>query len=164
MLTQGVLLRAKPEQAQWIVEARVGAYGTDSDNLLVGVPQTKIPNVVPVLPSGTIPEIPLIKRTRQQGLAKLALFAYDRASGQMVWNSGTLLASSHSKDVHVLGVGPIRSGSIRDGADFAGMKLPMATDESDPYLAPSTPSQPHPGGSARAIQSPVSSDYDAFLP
>ena len=36
MLTQGVLLRTKPEQAQWIVEARVGAYGTDAYNVAGG--------------------------------------------------------------------------------------------------------------------------------
>src|SRR3954454_21399263 len=43
MLAQGVLLRTKPEQAQWVVEARVGAYGTDSYNLLVGIAQTTVP-------------------------------------------------------------------------------------------------------------------------
>ena len=36
MLTQGVLLRTKPEQAQWIVEARVGAYGTDAYSCACG--------------------------------------------------------------------------------------------------------------------------------
>ena len=36
MLQQGVLLRAKPEQAQWVVEARVGAYGTNDDSWLIG--------------------------------------------------------------------------------------------------------------------------------
>src|SRR5262249_16054320 len=124
MLAQGVLLRAKPEQAQWIVEARVGAYGTDSDSLLVGIPPTTLPPPLTGVPTGTIPEIPLIKRSRQQGVAKLALFAYDRASGQIVWNSGTSLATANAKDVYVGGVGPIQSGSIRGDTEFAGMKLP----------------------------------------
>ncbi|MFO0952777.1 MAG: DUF6655 family protein [Isosphaeraceae bacterium] len=44
LLMQGVLLRQKPEQAQWVVEARVGAYGTDDYNWLVGIPQTTIPD------------------------------------------------------------------------------------------------------------------------
>src|SRR3954453_15214278 len=43
LLTQGALLRANPEQAQWIVEARVGAYGTDAYNAMVGIPQTTVP-------------------------------------------------------------------------------------------------------------------------
>src|SRR3954465_13272191 len=101
MLSQGVLLRAKPEQAQWIVEARVGAYGTDEYNLLVGIPQTSIPPTITGMPTGTVPEMPLIKKSNQQGVAKLALFAYDRASGQFVWSSGTLLATSSAKDVYV---------------------------------------------------------------
>ena len=162
MLTQGVLLRAKPEQAQWIVEARVGAYGTDSDNLLVGIPQTTIPNVVPLVPSGTIPEVPLIKRTRQQGVAKLALFAYDRASGQMVWSSGTMLASSNSKDVHILGAGPFHSDSIRDGTDFIGMQLPIGTENST--AKQTTPGRGRPDNATPAAPSPGSTDYDAFIP
>src|SRR4051794_92001 len=113
MLAQGVLLRAKPEQAQWVVEARVGAYGTDENNLLVGIPQTTIPQTVTGMPAGNIPEISLIKKSDQQGVAKLALFAYDRASGQLVWNSGTMTAKATAKDIYVGGVGPIQSGSIR---------------------------------------------------
>ncbi|GAC1469657.1 MAG: hypothetical protein NVSMB9_13700 [Isosphaeraceae bacterium] len=129
MLTQGVLLRQKPEQAQWIVEARVGAYGTDSNSWLLGVPQTTIPPTVTGMPTGTIPEISLLKKNDQRGIAKLALFAYDRESGQYVWNSGTMLAISTAKDVHVLGVGPIQSGSIRNGTEFVGIKLPIPSEK-----------------------------------
>src|SRR5258707_4618191 len=57
MLQQGVLLRAKPEQAQWIVEARVGAYGTNDYSLLIGIPQTTIPGTITGMPQGSIPEI-----------------------------------------------------------------------------------------------------------
>src|SRR4051812_1004528 len=62
MLSQGVLLRTKAEQAQWVVEARVGAYGTDEYNYLIGVPQTTIPTLVPGVPGGTIPEVPVVKK------------------------------------------------------------------------------------------------------
>jgi len=128
MLTQGVLLRQKPEQAQWVVEARVGAYGTDEDSWLLGVQQTTVPPTVTGMPSGTIPEIPIIKRSRQSGVAKLALFAYDRNSGQLVWNSGTMLAVANAKDVHVLGVGPIHSGPLHTKPEFVGIKLPLPAD------------------------------------
>src|SRR4051812_37876162 len=123
MLQQGVLLRAKPEQAQWIVEARVGAYGTNEYSLLVGIPQTTVPATVTGMPQGTVPEIPLAKRSEQQAIAKLALFAYDRSSGQIVWNSGTMLETSNAKDVYVAGLGPFQSGSIRGGTQFVGIKL-----------------------------------------
>lgn len=125
MLRQGVLLRTKPEQAQWIVEARVGAYGTDSSNWLLGIPQTTIPPSFTGVPTGTIPEISLIKKSDQKAAAKMALFAYDRASGQLVWTSGTSMAQSNAKDVYVGGVGPIQSGSIYQSPEFIGMKLPL---------------------------------------
>lgn len=125
MLTQGVLIRAKPEQAQYIVEAAVGAYGTDEDSFLVGIPQTTVPNVMPGVPSGTIPEVTLAKRSRQQAVAKLSLFAYDRASGQIAWRSGTLLDKADTKDVYVGGFGPIKSGTISTGTEVAGIKIPI---------------------------------------
>ncbi len=129
MLTQGVLIRQKPEQAQWIVEARVGAYGTDSYNWLLGIQQTNIPPTLTGIPSGTIPEIPIIKKSDQSGVVKLALFAYDRTSGQLVWNSGTQLSTSSAKDLYVGGIGPIQSGTIRGGTEFVGVRLPLTSEE-----------------------------------
>ncbi len=140
MLSQGVLLKSKPEQAQWIVEARVGAYGTDDYSLLVGVPQTTIPSTLPGIPSGTIPEIPLIKRSDQHALAKLALFAYDRTSGGVVWESGTALATSNAKDTFVGGIGPIQGGTIRKKNRWIGVNLPMLSDP-EPVAAPDGPSR-----------------------
>jgi hypothetical protein len=134
LLEQGVLLRQKPEQAQWVVEARVGAYGTDAYDWLFGIQQTTIPQTLTGVPAGTIPEVGLIKKNDQRGVAKLALFAYDRSSGQLVWNSGTIVAVATAKDVYVLGVGPIQSGTIRGGRDFVGVRLPIPS-EADPVAA-----------------------------
>ena len=57
-----------------------------------------------------------------------ALFAYDRSSGRLVWQSGTMMSVATAKDVTVFGVGPIRSGTIRDGTDLAGIKIPLSAD------------------------------------
>ncbi len=135
MLSQGMLLKEKREQAQWVVEARVGAYGTDDYNFLIGVQQTTIPTVVAGLPAGTIPEIPLAKKSEQWAVAKMALFAYDKTSGQMVWKSGTMLAVSTAKDVYVGGIGPIQSGTIRKRNKRIGVNIPMITDP-EPWNAP----------------------------
>lgn len=132
MLTQGVLLRQKAEQSQWVVEARVGAYGTDEKNWLLGLPQTTVPQTITGMPAGTIPKIPIAEKNDQRGVAKLALFAYDRASGQLVWRSGTMLAVATAKDVSVLGIGPIESGTIRDGTEFAGIRLPLPGENPPP--------------------------------
>ena len=166
MLAQGVLLRQKQEQAQWVVEARVGAYGTDAYTWLLGLSQTTVPSTVTGVPSGTIPELPLIKKSDQQGVAKLALFAYDRASGQLVWNSGTEVAIASAKDVHVLGVGPIQSGSIRGGTEFVGIRLPVPSDTgaSEPVVPDSKP-RTSPGFTEPALRhSATYTDADAFGP
>jgi hypothetical protein len=136
MLAQGVLLRAKPEQAQLVLEARVGAYGTDNYNWLLGVPQTTVPVTLAGLPTGTIPEIPIIKKSHQQGIAKLALFAYERASGQLVWRSGTQLAMADAKDVYVGGVGPVQSGTIRQKDKRVGINVPMNSDPTPSLVVP----------------------------
>jgi hypothetical protein len=167
LLTQGVLLRTKAEQAQWIVEARVGAYGTDSYNMLVGMPQTTVPPTLPGIPTGTIPEMSLLKKSHQEGVAKLALFAYDRASGQLVWTSGTVLATSSAKDLYVGGVGPIQGGTIRGGTKFIGTKIPLpsealaspATPGEKEKFSPALPFNASPLPSASAL-----SDQEAFAP
>jgi hypothetical protein len=164
MLQQGVLLRAKPEQAQWIVEARVGAYGTNDYGLLVGIPQTTIPGTLAGLPQGTIPELAVAKRSEQQAIAKMALFAYDRSSGQIVWNSGTMLETSTAKDVYVGGLGPIQSGTIHGGTEFIGIKIPLTAEAAanDPNSPPSARAAvPF---STPALRQSGTLDLDAFAP
>jgi hypothetical protein len=163
MLAQGVLLRAKPEQAQWIVEARVGAYGTDESNWLLGIPQTTIPQTITGMPTGTIPEMALVKKNDQQGIAKLALFAYDRGSGQLVWNSGTALATATAKDVYLGGVGPIQSGSIRGGTRLVGVRIPLPA-ESDAPADTSGPRTAPPFSDPALRITPSGADADAFAP
>ena len=84
---------------------------------------TLIPATVTGVPTGTIPKLPLVERNRQTAVAKLAIFAYDRASGQLVWQSGTMLDKADTKDVYVGGFGPIKSGTIQDGTDPAVLPL-----------------------------------------
>ncbi len=165
LLAQGVLLRAKPEQAQWIVEARVGVYGTNNYDWLFGVQQTTIPATITGMPSGTIPEIPLAKKSNQQGVVKLALYAYDRASGQVTWNSGTMLSSSDAKDVYIGGIGPIQSGSIRSGTEFIGVRLPTIEDVYADEEKPLLPPRSDVPFNAPSLSLPSSaSDADSFAP
>jgi hypothetical protein len=169
MLSQGVLLRSKPEQAQWIVEPSVGAYGTDAYNWLVGVQQMTMPVAVPGLPTGTIPEMPFIKKSDQHAVAKLSLFAYERSSGQLVWRSGTQLATANAKDVYVGGVGPIQSGTIRPPNKKIGINVPLITDPF-PTTAPRDASKRagsagEPGIPAATMALPPSAaDLESFAP
>ena len=113
LLASGCTLRDNREEADFIVEARAGAIGTDRNDLLFGIPATNLPQIVPFqgVPSA-IPEVPLAKRRDQRGVAKISMFAYHRESGQPVWQSGLASNESSSNDVWLFGAGPFQYGSI----------------------------------------------------
>ena len=82
MLASGCILRDTRDQADFVVEARAGAVGTDRNDLLFGIPATNVPQILPVqgVPAA-IPEVPLAKRRDQRGVAKISMFAYQRQTG-----------------------------------------------------------------------------------
>jgi hypothetical protein len=123
LLASGCLLMEDRARAVYVVEARAGGLGTDRHSLLVGVPQMQVPSFVPGQPTA-IPEIPLARKTDQNGVAKLAVFAYNRQTGKPVWQSGVVAAVSSARDVWLLGAGPFQKGTIRQGTEFAGQPLP----------------------------------------
>jgi len=124
LLAAGCTIMDNSDDATYIVEARAGAIGTDRHDVLYGVPATTMPSLVniPGVPS-QVPEIPLAKRTDQQAVAKIAVFAYHRKTGRAVWQSGFANHSSHSKDIWFFGAGPFQRGAIYDGTVFAGKKI-----------------------------------------
>lgn len=91
MARQGLLLVDDREDAQVIIEAALGAYGTDeSDHSL------SIPGAVPlgILPITTIASPSAIgRKSRQDAVVKLALIALDAATHRLVWESGTIVQS-----------------------------------------------------------------------
>jgi hypothetical protein len=124
LLASGCILKDNREDATYVVEARAGAVGTDRHDLLYGVPATTIPTFMPIpgMPT-SIPEIPLVKRTDQIGVAKLAVFAYHRESGLPYWQSGLRSETSKAKDIWILGAGPFQKGTIYEGFVFAGEEI-----------------------------------------
>lgn len=132
----GCYLHDNKEDAEFVVEARIGALGSDSHDIVYGIPASNAlstaANVVagaPALP--TIPEISFARKNDQSAAAKLAVFAYHRESKQRVWQSGMALAKSTAKDMWFLGAGPFQSGTVYDGVQFAGadIDLPLKSDE-----------------------------------
>jgi len=125
LLANGCRLRDQRDQADFIVEVRAGAVGTDRNDLLFGVPSTNVPQIMPVqpVPGAVIPEIPIAKRRDQKGIAKIGVFAYHRETGTPVWQSGLVHQESSSNDVWILGAGPFQRGSIYEGTAFAGKTL-----------------------------------------
>jgi hypothetical protein len=124
LLATGCELRDKREDADFIVEARAGAIGTDRNDLLFGIPSMNMPSIPLVQPvPAAIPEIPIAKRKDQRGVAKIAVFAYHRATGTPVWQSGIVRQESSANDVWIFGAGPFQRGTIYDETMFAGKAI-----------------------------------------
>lgn len=124
ILASGGILKETRDQADYVVEVRAGALGTDRHDVLFGVPALTVPTIIPIPGVPTqIPEIPLLKKTDQRGVAKIALFVYNRHTGRPVWQSGAIGQQSRAKAVWVLGAGPFQRGTIYEGTNFAGDRL-----------------------------------------
>ena len=130
MLAEGCLMKEKREEADYVVEVRAGAVGTDRCDVMFGVPATNVPDMVPVqgVPS-SIPEMALARKTEQRAVAKIAVFAYNRRTGRPIWQSGVVPIESKAKDVWLFGAGPFQRGTIYEGTEFAGQKIaiPLTT-------------------------------------
>jgi hypothetical protein len=154
LLASGALLQEDRKSAQYVVEPRSGGVGTDRHGLRVGTPAMSLPPILPGVPT-SIPEIALIKKTHQKGVAKLSVFAYNRTTGRALWQSGLVEADSSLKDTWVFGAGPISRGSIRRRMQLAGTELPTLptlptsftqkeeTGETIPHAVPVPDTEPH---------------------
>lgn len=124
LLANGCQLKEKRDEADFVVEARAGAVGTDRNDLLFGLPSMNVPQIPLVQPvPAVIPEIPIAKRKDQRGIAKIAVFAYHRQTGAPVWQSGLVHEESSANDVWILGAGPFQHGTIYQGTEFAGSAI-----------------------------------------
>ena len=127
LITSGCPLRATAAEADYVVEARVGALGTDAMEVTYGIPASNaLSNAASLLGSVPVPSIPEIsfgKRNAALSTSKVVLFAYHRETGEPVWQSGAALAQSDAKDSWLFGAGPLQRGSIYGGTQFAGSRL-----------------------------------------
>ena len=120
----------KLEDADYVVEARVGALGADAHSVTYGVPASNafstaatLVTSAPVVPP--IPEIAFAKRNDNSAAAKVAVFAYHRVTKTPIFQSGMAASRSRAKDFWLFGVGPFQQGSIYETTQFAGEDLPI---------------------------------------
>jgi hypothetical protein len=119
----GALVYEEKARAEYVVDLRSGSLGTDRHSMLLGTPAVQLPSLMPGIPT-SLPEIALMKKSDQRGVAKIAVFAYSRITGRALWQSGTVEAESRAKDTWVFGAGPFSRGSIRRRTELAGQPLP----------------------------------------
>ncbi len=106
MARQGLLLVSDKKEAQTLIEAAVGAYGTDEVDSRISMPSTLPVGLLPVS-TGSSATGGLIHKNWQDAVVKLALFAYDAKTRQMVWESNTVMDCGYL-DRHYLGTSNIR--------------------------------------------------------
>ncbi len=117
-------------QAEVVVEPRMGALGTDANEIVYGIPKQQTGQLstaaaalgqTPVIPP--LPELSVARVDAQQGVAKLMVFAYDRETRRPIWQSGVAKAESTARNRWWFGAGPFQKGTIYEGTRFAGSKL-----------------------------------------
>ena len=120
MLAYNCQLQDKADEAEIVVEARLGAMGADSNEQTYGLPTGVVLNSAASALSpggGSFPQLPdlsLGRRNHQLGAARLGVFAYDRATREPVWQAGVTTGNSKANDLWVLGIGPFQQGRIYD--------------------------------------------------
>jgi len=129
LTTSGCLIQDSKAEADYVLEARVGALGTDSLEVTYGLPAStaisQAASVVSSLPVPAIPEISFGKRNSALSTSKIVMFAYHRETGTPVWQSGSAISKSDAKDTWVMGAGPLQRGSIYDDVRFADLRVPL---------------------------------------
>ena len=147
LLSQGALLVDKPEDAEIGVEMRAGGVGTDMSESFLGTPEVVLPGMM------TIPEIKLVEKNVQTATAKIGLVAYDYASKQVLGNGGQTTAVSDNNNWSVLGVGPIRTGSLKEevarSTTGRNRSVPAKVPPKVAFASPETPREIRYAGSAK---------------
>jgi hypothetical protein len=90
----GALLVKTQEQAEIVVEIRSPVLSMDNVSTLFGVPSMSLPIVFTGMPIAT-PEVALYTSKKSNALAKFALFAYERTSGQYLRSVNPILGRSY---------------------------------------------------------------------
>jgi hypothetical protein len=113
MFMSGVRLTNKRDEAEIIVEVRSGGLGIDRLDFLLGLPSIYAPWLtengdVPV----AIPELAIVKNTRQRGFASVAFVAYWADTGEVFASSGPFIGRTMREDWWFFGTGPKTLGNI----------------------------------------------------
>ncbi len=106
LLSRGARLCATAEEADVVVEAATGTYGTNTSTKSIGVQN-----------ANNLPEMILSRGDDQYGSTVLSVFATDRATGNLLWHTGPRRSDSQLKTRYLLGLGPFFQGTIRHPAE-----------------------------------------------
>ncbi len=125
LLASGAALCEKRDDAEIVLEARSGGVGTDRNELMVGLPQMPVPQIVPgvPMPISVVPQMTLARKSKQRAVAKIAVFAYNRETGRPLWQSGTVPMIADTSETWLLGVRPFQRRTLINGRSREGELL-----------------------------------------
>ena len=126
LAANGAFVRDAADDADYILEVAPGAVGTNRYDLMYGIPETSIP-AIGTLAATSIPEFALIKRTDQKAQVKLNMWAYNKTTGAIIWQSGLQTKSSNIRDRWFFGAGPFTNASYESGMRLGADKALPAT-------------------------------------
>lgn len=123
VMAAGCLLQEEKDEAEIVIEARIGTLGADDHRVTYGIPENNglstAASLIVQTPTPSVPEIAVARRDAREGAAKIAAFAYDRETRIPLWQSGISQSIATSRNTWVMGVGPFQGGSIREGTHLA---------------------------------------------
>lgn len=136
IVAAGCLIQDSNQDADIVIEARIGVLGADDHQVTFGIPENNaLSSAVALIPNSpripVVPEIALAKRDAREGAAKIAAFAYDRVTREPVWQSGLSESMATARNTWVFGVGPFQGGTIREETKLAGSQLIKFRHRSD---------------------------------
>ncbi|RLS38442.1 MAG: hypothetical protein DWH81_10005 [Planctomycetota bacterium] len=108
LLHVGCKLVDKVDDAEIVLEPRSGTVGTTNSDSYVGIPEITLPGMM------TLPEVRVATKTKQVGVAKIGIAAYDAKSRTSLGEGGVTLAQSDDTNISVFGIGPYQKGTIRN--------------------------------------------------
>jgi hypothetical protein len=100
----------------------------------------------------TIPEVRMMTRTRQEGAAKIGLVAYDATTKQVLGPGGQSLAQADNNLWYAVGVGPFRSGSLKEDVRRSTTGRAAWSRETMPHYVAFNPLLPAPTDEPSRIQ------------
>ena len=114
LLTSGVRLASKREEAKVIVEVRSGGVGIDRYDFLLGVPSVAFPALTgnSAAPLVATPEVAIVKNLKQYGFASVAFVAYWADTGELLASSGPHIGRTRRADYWFFGAGPQTVGNV----------------------------------------------------
>src|SRR5690606_12612614 len=114
LLLGGVELMRERTEAEIVMEVRSGGVGIDRYDYLLGIPALQLSS--PGEATGNIPlvtpELAIIKRIEQKGVASVSYVAYWADSGEVVASSGPFIGRTLRDDFWFFGIGPRSVGDI----------------------------------------------------